>query len=130
MRISSAALFLVLFLSCSGDSFAYAPTCDENGGSPYCRYIGKVEMAYINDDGQILVYFDTPLDSNLPASVGISGVSRTNAAVFDFDSNPDFAKLLYASVLSAQARDVSINIQMREAYNGYLKIDRIWVNNY
>ena len=110
-------------------ALAGQPTCQQNQGSPYCQYIGAVEQAYINEDGVILLYFDTALDLTSPSSVGITGVTRDAAAAYKFDDDPEYAKLLYASILSAQARGVNVAIQMRRVYSGYLVIDRIWVRN-
>lgn len=106
------------------------PTCQlYQGANPYCQYTGLVQRAYVNESGVILLYFDTALDLSSPSDVGITGVTQAAAAAYHYDDNPEYAKLLYASILSAQARGVPVIIQMRRAYSGYLVIDRIWVKN-
>jgi hypothetical protein len=122
----SAGILLALLLS--GNSWADQPTCQyTSGGAPFCSYQGKVTKAYINDQGMVLLYFDQNMDSSAPGSVGISGVSRNFAAAYPVAEDPEFAHMLYASMLSAQAAGKRVTIQMRDTYGGYLKIDRIWV---
>jgi len=41
--------------------------------------------------------------------------------------NPDYAKSLYASMLSAQARGATVSVQLWGVSAGYMKMDRIWV---
>lgn len=105
---------------------ASAPTCSTSGGQGYCQYSGAISSAYVNSSGQILVYFDTPLDLSLPASVGIGGVTIGAACIYPIASNPDYAKMLYASVLAAQARGSSVTMQLWGTNGGYLICDRIW----
>ena len=120
---------LLYALGSSSMVIAAEPTCHTHSGGPYCNYTGKVYRAYINMSKQILLYFDTHMDLNRPSSVGISGVTSAIAAIYPMTEDPDFGKALYASLLQAQARDATITIQMRGTSAGYLKIDRIWVNN-
>jgi hypothetical protein len=42
--------------------------------------------------------------------------------------NPDYAKAMYATLLAAQARGATIEIQMWGALAGYMKLDRVWIN--
>ena len=118
----------LLAFSFAESSEAGAPTCHAHSTGPYCRYEGHVSSVYINDGNIILLYFDTAMESSAPASVGISGVSQYSAAAYRLDDNPEYAKLLYASMLTAQARKATITVQMRNTLHGYLVIDRIWVS--
>jgi len=111
----------------STTAHAGAPTCASYAGQGYCQYTGRVYQAYINSSGQIIFYFDTGMDPNAPASVGISGVTVFNAAMYNMADNPDYAKALYASMLSAQARGATVSVQLWGTYAGYMKLDRIWV---
>lgn len=128
MKITVIILFLfVACLAASPNAVAGAPTCQFSGSSPYCQYTGKVTRVYINQWNTILLYFDTPMDLTQPANVGFEGITSANAAAYPLSDNPDFGKLLYASILSAQARGAKIIVQMRNRHGGYLRIDRIWV---
>ena len=118
----------VLSLGVSGSAHAGATTCGTVGSGPYCQYIGAVSTVYVNDANQILLYFDTPLDLSLPSGVGITGVTQNFAAAYLISDNTEFAKMLYATMLSAQSQNVTIGIQMRGSTGGYLKIDRVWIN--
>jgi hypothetical protein len=103
--------------------------CGMSGTLRYCQYDGRVSRAYVNAYDQIIVYFDTDFGVSVPAQVGFS-VSAANAATVSTVAKPDFAKMLYASVLAAQAQDKTITLQMYEVANGLLVADRIWVNNF
>lgn len=107
-------------------AYASAPTCNSTP-SPYCAYTGTVKKVYVNNANSILFYFDTNLDLTLPSSVGISGVTKANAGIVSMNDNVEFAKAIFAVMLTAQARGVPVTIQLRGAQSGYLKIDRIWM---
>ena len=106
---------------------AAAPQCYTYSGGAYCQYEGKVNRAYINAYGQVLLYFDTPMSPGAPGAVGIAGVSINDAAIYPTTENPDFAKAFYATLLAAQARGATIQVQMHGSNAGYLKMDRIWI---
>lgn len=120
------AVSAVLLLT-AAESRAGAPTCHAHPGGNFCSYTGTVEKLYVNIANQIIFNFDTPMDPSAPTSVGISGVQYHTAAIFRLADNMEFGKLLYASLLSAQARDTVIQVQMRGTYGGYLIVDRIWL---
>lgn len=106
---------------------ADAPTCATHSSGPYCSYKGIVQRVYVNSSNWILLYFDTSLDLNEVASVGLSGITISSACIYRFTDNPDYAKAFYASILSAQASGTRISVQMRGGISGYLQCDRIWV---
>jgi hypothetical protein len=108
---------------------AAAPTCHTYSGSGYCQYTGVVQQAYVNSAGLIIIFFDTPFDLSAPASVGIPGVSVSNACAFVIAESPDYAKMLYASALTAQARGTTVSMQLWGTTQGYLRCDRILVNS-
>ncbi len=117
---------IVLFFS-TGNLFAAAPKCQlSSSNTPYCSYTGKVQRIYINSGNIILIYFDTPVDINVPKEFGYN-VSKGAAAAYKVDDNPEFAKLFYSTALTAQASGRSIHIQMTDVLLGYLKFDRIWL---
>lgn len=88
----------------TGNSVASAPACYTYSGQGYCQYTGRVYKLYVNSSGQILLYFDTVMSPVSPTSVGITGVSDFGAGIYNISDNPDYAKMLYASLLAAQAR--------------------------
>jgi hypothetical protein len=109
-------------------SYAAAPNCAVFNGQGYCQYNGRVAQAYINSSNMILLVFDTPAVPASVSAVGITGVSDYSAAAFHILENPDYAKALYATLLAAQARGATISVQLWGTYAGYLKMDRIWIN--
>lgn len=111
----------------SSPAMASAPGCYTYSGQGYCQYTGRASQVYVNSNGEIILYFDTPMPASAPASVGITGVSVLNAALYRLSDNPDYGKLLYASLLSAQARGATIQVQLWGVNGGYMKLDRIWV---
>jgi len=114
-------LILVSMLILSGATYAGAPTCHSAG---YCGYTGKVSTVYVNAYGQILIYFDVPVTVSEASKAGFS-ISNTNAAIFNVADNPDVAKMLYSTALSAQATGRDIGMQMTGVSSGYLKFDRM-----
>ncbi len=117
-------LVLAILLS-SNAALAAKPTCSV-ASSGYCQYIGPVRQVYVNSGNLILLTFDVGID---PADAAIAGFtpSRGDAAAYPVDENPEFGKLLYSTMLTAQASKRQVTIQMRGTSSGYLKIDRIWM---
>ena len=127
-RVRGIACAGFVSLLISVDSYGSAPQCHPYNGSWYCQYDGRVRQAYINAYQQVILYFDTPLNIADATAVGASGVTVNSAAVYNMGSNPDFGKALFAAMLTAQARGVTVSVQMSSVSGGYLTIDRIWVN--
>ncbi|MEQ9509015.1 MAG: hypothetical protein RLN92_08230 [Alloalcanivorax xenomutans] len=126
-RIVAATLIAAfLMIGAAGTGYANEPTCHVSSAAPYCSYKGKVKRVYVNETGLILVYFDTPMPSGAPSSVGIGGVSNHAAGAVSYQDKPEFANFLYSTVLAAQTTERDVQIQMRGTIGGYLKIDRIW----
>lgn len=128
MRIILATVLCAIGISYGNGAFADAPTCHTYSSGPYCSYHGIVKNAYVNDSSWILLYFDTPLDLNAVASVGLTGVTSPGACIYKFTDNVEFARAFYASILSAQARGSRVSVQMRGSSESYIKCDRIWVD--
>lgn len=124
------AAMALMFAAClhGNPAFAAAPTCQLFNGAGYCQYTGRAYQVYINSGGEILLYFDTAMAANAPSSVGISGVSNFSATIYRMADNPDYAKAMYATLLAAQARGATIQVQMWGTYAGYMKLDRVWIS--
>jgi hypothetical protein len=124
-HIAAACLLAASLLA--NPASAGAPTCQLYNGQGYCEYTGRVSTAYVNSSGEVLMYFDTAMPASAPSSVGISGVSNYIAAIYRISDSPDYAKAMYATLLSAQARGANVRIQMWGTYAGYMKLDRVWI---
>lgn len=120
--------FAICGLMFTPDAVLAGVTCGTSSGSGYCDYTGTVAQVYSNANGTILLYFDAPFDPSVPASVGLAGVSFANAAIYMMSSNPQFAQMLYATLLAAQAEGKVVTVQMSAVYNGYLEMDRVWLS--
>jgi hypothetical protein len=120
---------LIILATAVDVAWAGEPVCRfTNSDRAFCQYTGKVSRAYVNDGGMILLYFDTALDPAFLSEVGFASTTSTAAAAFFRNSdNADFANALYSSMLTAQARDTTVTVQMYTVRGGYLVIDRIWV---
>ncbi|GAA0340473.1 hypothetical protein GCM10009092_01210 [Bowmanella denitrificans] len=123
-RFNRMVTLLALLLA-STITNAEQPTCSSDHGG-YCEYKGLVQKIYVNDGNLILIYFDTPVPLEVPASIGLN-ISKGQAAAFKIDNNPEFARLFYSTALSAQATSRPVSIQMIGTEGGYLKFDRIWL---
>lgn len=117
---------LLILLGFSFSINAGTPTCHTHPSGNYCQYTGKVKEIYVNSSDWILLYFDTPLDVNVPQGLGINAV-RGGAAIVKISNNPEFAKLFYSTALTAQASGRDVTIQLRGVQSGYLQADRIWL---
>ena len=120
--------FILLMLGALIPSLGVAaePYCSEHSSGPYCSYVGKVKKLYINDQGLILMYFDTSLNVSKARSLGMN-ISKSTAAAYRMSDNPEFAKMLYSTLLTAQSSGRQVEMQMREKSSSYLIIDRIWI---
>jgi len=124
-RLAALAIFFVAFFlpqSVMAQSFS----CGTSGGTGYCSYNGKLSRVYINEGNTILIYFEQAIDTSLPATVGISGVTTGVATRYSLNSNAKFADYLYSTALTALAGDKTVSMQFRSA-SGYLIVDRIWI---
>ena len=122
----NALLFVVLF-GVASMAFSAAPECRTLAEGNYCVYEGKVRSLYVRANGLILIYFDAAFDPAIATNVGFN-VSTGNATAFLIADAPDFGKLLYSTALAAQSTGRNIKLQMRGTVSGYLKIDRIWLD--
>jgi hypothetical protein len=118
-------ILAVFTLLVSSHCFADKPQCYGTYGG-YCQYNGYVQNLYINSGNVILVYFDTAMDEGEWEKAGVAATQRSAAAIL-VDENPEFAKMFYSTALSAQATKRKISVQLRGVHSGYLKIDRIWL---
>lgn len=131
MTISRSLLFACLsFFFFAPFAYADKPVCQTHPTGGYCSYTGHVQKIYVNAAGDILIYFDTPFDSEQDTTVAGFTISSNGrlAATVRIADGADFAKLFYSTALSAQATKRKIDIQMRNTHNGYLKVDRIWLS--
>lgn len=93
----------------------------------YCQYTGKVSKIYVNSDGVILMYFESPITPSEAQNAGFT-IRSGIAAVFQISENVEFAKMFYATALAAQASGRDVIIQMHDVEIGYLKFSRIWLD--
>jgi hypothetical protein len=127
-KFSRAVMAVTLSLICAGTVQANEPTCFNNAGDNYCQYFGRVRMLYVNAEGRIILYFDTPMAANAPSDVGLMGITIFDSAVFNIADDPDVAKTLYSTLLSAQSRRAPVTVQMRDSLNGRIRISRVWLH--
>jgi hypothetical protein len=120
----AASLLLSPMLAAAGSL-----NCGVAGTAPYCQYDGRVSRAYVNAYDQILLYFGTDFGTAGPTQVGLAATTGA-AAIVSMVAKPEFAKMFYASLLTAQAQGKTITVQMYGVSGGYLQVDRIWVNDY
>jgi hypothetical protein len=122
----TVAISILAALCIHGEAVAGTTSCT-TAAVPYCTYSGKVVQVYVNESNLILLFLDTNFTQAQISGVGITGVSNLNAVSRDAASDPEFTKLLFATMLAAKASDATVNVQMRGVFNGYLEIDRIWL---
>lgn len=118
--------FLVLSSVCSY-ALATKPNCYSSGNG-YCQYKGQVSKVYVNAGNIILLYFD---EAMAPADAQVAGytISSGVAGAYKITNNPDFAKMLYSTLLTAKSQNKEVQVQMRGTESGYMKIDRVWIGD-
>ena len=126
-KLSVLNVILLLTLA-SGNAYSASPVCHTHPSGNYCSYTGLVNKIYINKDGVILLYFDTPIDVGAANSFDMN-ITNGGATAYRLNDNPEFAKLLYSTALAAQATNRPVSLQMRGNYGAYLKFDRIWLGS-
>ncbi len=135
MKKITLVVMAVLFISLS--VYGNEPTFNINGGNtPFAEYYGTVKSCYVNNHDEIILYFDTAISEDnltLAQSSYSENLTQRYAALFQISTNPDFAKYLYATMLTAQTTGKKIHIQMRGVstgvHSGYPLIDRIWLQD-
>ena len=125
-------LALLFFLLTAGSASAASFHCGETANGPYCTYSGPVKMVYVNNSDLVLLHWDSSITSTLvqseTAAVGLDlGLTQYLGAAASLASEPEFANLLYATLLTAFVSDEEVTVQMRTNLSGYLEIDRIWM---
>lgn len=122
-------LLVITFLLSSWISFSAQGStsfCSSASGN-YCQYTGKVSKVYVNSNGFILMYFESPIATSEAQNAGFT-IQSGSAAVFQMSENIEFAKMFYATALAAQASGRDVTIQMHDVEIGYLKFSRIWLS--
>ncbi|SIO20894.1 hypothetical protein SAMN02745824_3359 [Parasphingorhabdus marina DSM 22363] len=122
-----ALLGMIALVALPGVANAQSFSCAGSGAGAYCQYTGKVARAYINDGNLILMYFEQPINTNLPAAVGITGITQAAAGAYYTPNNPEFAEYLYSTIVTALAADKTVSLQFKAAQSGYLRINKIWL---
>ena len=129
MRNSVRIAISVLAALCiHGKAVAGSTSCSTTtSGTPYCSYTGKVVQAYVNDSNLVILYLDTNFTQTQLTAVGITGVTNLSSVARQISTDPEFSKMLYATMLAAKVSDSTVTVQMKGVYNGYLEIDKIWL---
>lgn len=118
---------IICFLMFIIPSFAHSAglSCHSSHGG-YCQYLGKVSRLYVNGSFMLL-YFDTQINSDEISKSGLV-VTNTDAATLSIKNNVEFSKMVYSTLLSAQATQRDVQVQMFSEESGYLKIEKIWLD--
>jgi len=119
-------ILLIMLVVFSSNVLASTPACYSSHGG-YCQYTGKVSKIYINSGNLILIYFETAMPVENALEAGIT-ITNGHAGAYRVSDNPDFAKLFYSTALAAQASKRNVILQLRGSESGYLRFDRIWLN--
>ena len=137
----AAAASLCMATAASADTF----TCNiTSNGYKNCTYVGFVESVYVNKNGLVLIYPESPFDTAQMENIGLTGVrnNRFMAAGHVYSSsaetedlrNVEAAKALYTLALSAQLAEREVVVSFTERTpnqhllsvgSGYLRIDRM-----
>lgn len=128
MKIIISIIFLTL-ISSGYYWYSTLPTsvCKTSETStPYCRYIGTINKIYLNRDGLALIFIDKEFDVKQAQEFGYDIKSGNMVALNINDNLVD--RYLYDTLNSALTNQNRIELHARNTINGYLKLDRIWIN--
>lgn len=101
--------------------------CGKDASGPYCHWTGTISQVYLYDGLTILLYVNETFNPKMADAVGLS-VSSGSALTYSMKENIEFGKLLYATMLSAQARNKTVKIESGVSNGTYLVIRKIWSN--
>ncbi|GAA6204838.1 hypothetical protein [Thalassotalea sp. SU-HH00458] len=95
----------------------------------YCKYVGKVEQIYINNDGLVLIFLEKeiPIDMAMKFNYKIS--SGKAIALEITPDNSYLTSLIYHTAMEALTENIEVEIHARSTVKGYMKLDRIWLNS-
>jgi hypothetical protein len=124
--------FLLLLAFCAPleEIFAGEALCKESqSGTPYCKYTGKIKNLYVNKNGLVLMFLESPIPIEDALKYGYK-ISSGNAISMEINSSNTFlTSTIYMSLLSAFEDDLNVEVHMRSVKQGYMELDRIWFNS-
>lgn len=95
--------------------------------TPYCRYKGEIDKIYINSNGLALVFLNKHFNVEDAKKFGYD-VTAGNIVAIDLNNKTLFSRELFDMATLAFQQDLFVEIHARGTINGYLTVDRIWVN--
>jgi hypothetical protein len=95
--------------------------------TPYCRYKGEIEKIYINSNGLALLFLNKNFNVEDAKKFGYD-VTAGNIVAIDLNNETQFSRELFDMATLAFQQDLLVEIHARGTINGYLTVDRIWVN--
>ncbi len=128
LKYSFVLLALVLF---APNALAWSFECRRAsaGQEPFCKYIGNIKRLYINDNGVLLVYFERPVDLSKAKIVGLSAKVNKSAGIKITEKNRFYVDKVFALLLAAKSHEKQVSFHMNAVEDGYLKIDRVWLDD-
>jgi len=121
-------LIIALFAYKTYESTNVEAICKSSETStPYCRYKGEIDKIYINSNGLALVFLNKKFNLEDAKEFGYV-VSTGNIVAIDLNNQTQFSRELFDMATLALQQDLFVEIHARGTTNGYLVVDRIWVN--
>lgn len=124
----SICLIIALFAYKTYESTDTEAVCKASDTTtPYCRYKGEIDKIYINSNGLALVFLNKTFNIDDAKKFGYV-VTAGNIVAIDLNNETQFSRELFDMATLAFQQDLFVEIHARGTTNGYLVVDRIWVN--
>lgn len=95
----------------------------------YCKYVGKIEKVYINNDGLVLIFLETEIPIDMAMKFNYK-ISSGKAIAFEITSDNSYlTSLIHNTAVEALSKKIEVEIHTRSTLKGYMKLDRIWLNS-
>lgn len=96
-----------------------------NKGEGYCEYVGQISYLYSNFNGLVLVGFESPVDVEHAAKVGIN--IRNGSAGSLLPIGTPVNEVMLEQLLMAHEKGRKVKLHMHDSQSGYPMIDYVWV---
>lgn len=119
----AAVVAIFLGLTVTNNANAY---CKESATSTnYCKYSGKIKKVYLNSDNLYLIFLEQAFEKQDAKNFGYN-IKSGNALAIQLNGDETSKQFITLANL-ALTNGLPIEVHSREVLNGYLKVDRMWI---
>ena len=122
-------LFVTYFLFVNQANAATALCKSSESSTSYCKYVGKIEQMYINNDGLVLIFLEKAIPTDMAMKFNYKIDSGKAIALEITPENSYLTSLIHNTAQQALIDSLEVEIHARSTIKGYMKLDRIWLKS-